>query len=74
MELAFPQSAPDAAMFAAATQALASVLDLPVSANRPDHATFPGVKIDLGDPAVARRKFLGMITLSERFALRRPRR
>src|SRR5204863_139988 len=63
-------AAPDAALFRAAGPALASVLGFAVATKSAPSAVFPGVKIDLGDPGLARRKFLGMVTLSERFALR----
>ncbi|MEO6709224.1 MAG: hypothetical protein ABI054_14640, partial [Planctomycetota bacterium] len=67
----FPISVPDGPMFQAALGGFSSVLGLPVKSSPAASATFAGVRIDLSDPSVARRKFLGMVTLSERFALRR---
>ena len=74
LELCFPGTAPDASLFSSASAGMASVLGLPVTTREVGSVQFAGVKVDLTDPAVARRKFLGLITLSERFALRRPRR
>ena len=71
LEFAFPVSVPDGPMFQAALGGFSSVLGLPVTSNPKAAAAFAGVRIDLSDPSVARRKFLGMVTLSERFALRR---
>jgi len=70
LELCFPADAPDAAVFRSAGPALARVLGLPVVSGTPAGAEFAGVRIELGDPALARRKFQGLITLVERFALR----
>ena len=66
----FPTSAPEADVFRAASPGFAEVLGLPVGLNPPPAQHFAGVRIDFSDPAVARRKFLGMVTLAERFALR----
>ncbi len=74
LEFSFPQTAPDAEMFEAASTGFASLLGLAVSTKGAVTGDFAGIKIDLGDPTIARRKFTGMISLSERFALRRPRR
>jgi hypothetical protein len=71
LELSFPSDAPDAAMFDAACAAFASVIGFKVSNASAAPEIFPGIKIDLGDRSVARRKFLGLVSLSERFALRR---
>ncbi len=66
----FASAAPDAEVFRAAGPGFAKILGLPVSLNPGSTGSFAGVRIDLSDPAVARRKFLGMVTLAERFALR----
>ncbi len=66
----FPGTAPDAEVFRAASPGFAKILGLPVSVNPGTVDRFAGVRIDLSDPAVARRKFLGMVSLAERFALR----
>ena len=66
----FPEQMPDASVFRAAGPAFARVLGVEVNCGNRAGPEFSGVRIDLSDPAVARRKFLGMVTLAERFALR----
>ncbi|HUR27200.1 MAG TPA: hypothetical protein VM509_03380 [Planctomycetota bacterium] len=73
LELSFPEDAPDASLFRSAAPALESVLGLRVTTNRADTAPFPGVELDLAEPNLARRKFVGMLTLTERYVLRRIR-
>ena len=60
LALVYPGSAPDADMFRAAGPAFALVLGLPVVSAPSPRSDFVGVQIDLGDPALARRKFLGI--------------
>ncbi|MBK8179442.1 MAG: hypothetical protein IPK67_11260 [Planctomycetes bacterium] len=70
LALCFPPEAPDGAMFRAAAPGLAAVLGLSVRVEAAREFSFPGVRVDLEDPALARRKLLGIVTLAERFALR----
>jgi hypothetical protein len=70
LQLYCPAEFPDAAMIEAAAPAFARVLGLPVVVVHEGGADFPGVRISLDDAALAQRKFLGVVTLAERFALR----
>lgn len=70
LALCFEGNDPDVALYRSASAALAAALELPVRADLGLERPFAGVRIDLSDRTLARRKLLGVLTLAERWALR----
>lgn len=70
LALCFDAADADVALYRSASAALAAALDLPVRADLGLDRPFAGVRIDLSDRSLARRKLLGVLTLAERWALR----